>query len=225
MKTTTLPLTQVRKLPTLGLFLFLLLAVAAYYGVKYGLPYFVSYPERKLTSPLLLLPHIGTGFIALVLGPLQFWKGFRQKYLRIHRWTGRIYLSAVAISAAFGLYLAVVNPNLVFSTGITGLALAWIVTGTFAYLTIRRRLVSEHREWMIRNYVVTLGFVSYRIGYEFMHSIGYEETVIMAWLCWAPQLLITEYCLQLSRSGLFNNRNRTKISRTIQSVPKEEAIA
>lgn len=214
--------TQSKKLPFLSLFSFLTLAVVAYYGIKYGLPYFVDYPEGKVISALLLLPHIGTGFIALILGPLQFWKELRQKYLHIHRWIGRIYLSSIAISALLGLYMAIINKNIIFSSGITGLALVWIVTGTLAYLTIRRGLVQEHREWMMRNYVVTLGFVSYRIGYEFMTGIGYKDTVIMAWLCWVPQLLIVDYYLQLNQSKLFRKRSNTLKKTTKSTMPVKD---
>lgn len=192
---------------------FLAFLIVVFFGLKegiHGLRYFAEYPEEKKLSALLLLPHIGFGFIAILLGPLQFWKQLRTQYLPFHRWTGRIYICSVAISACIGLYMAITDHNLVFSTGTTGLAIAWIITGTMAYMTIRKRLIQEHKEWMIRNYVVTFGFVSYRIGHQIMSTMGYEDTVIMAWLCWVPQLLITEYWIQLSHSQLLSKKGKSQ---------------
>ncbi|MEK6478546.1 DUF2306 domain-containing protein [Catalinimonas sp. 4WD22] len=193
---------------------FIAFSIVVFFGLKegiHGLRYFAEYPEEKKLTALLLLPHIGLGFIAILLGPLQFWKQLRTKYLHFHRWLGRIYISSVAISASIGLYMGITHHNLVFSTGTTGLAIAWLITVTMAFITIRKKLVQEHKEWMIRNYVVTFGFVSYRIGRQIMDTMDFEDTVIMAWLCWVPQLLITELLIQLSHSQLFNNKGKSDL--------------
>jgi hypothetical protein len=39
----------------------------------------------------------------------------------------------------------------------------WVTTTTRAYLAIRRSLIDQHKEWMIRNYVVTFAFVTFRV--------------------------------------------------------------
>ncbi len=112
---------------------FTLIAILAYSIITtslHGLRYFIHYPDSATTSQWLLLPHIETGFMALMIGPGQFWQGFRQRYLQVHRWMSRIYLNVVAISSLLGLYMAFTYDNLIVSTGITGLRLAWIVTGT-----------------------------------------------------------------------------------------------
>jgi uncharacterized membrane protein len=195
-------------LPLLGqrIVTWLIIGVLAWFALRTGirgLRYFVNFPVGE-RIPWLLLPHIGTGFIALVVGPWQFWAALRKRYLRLHRWMGRVYVINVAISSFIGLYLAAIHPNIHFRMGIGTLAVGWIVTGTLAYLTIRRGLVQEHREWMILNYVLTWAFVTFRVGNTYMRGLGYDpgEALVFVWLCWVPQLLLTGLLLRLSRSQL-----------------------
>lgn len=174
----------------------------------HGLRYFINNPNQVI-NPYVLLIHIGTGFIALILGPLQFWNGFRNKFLPIHRWMGRIYLTAVGISSIIGLYMGITTTHgIVFGSGMTMLALVWLFTGCMAFLSIKKGKIEEHKNWMIRNYVITFAFVSYRIGTDFMLQWGFQfsDTMIMSWLCWAPQLLIVDFWIQLRTTKLFHKR-------------------
>jgi len=43
------------------------------------------------------------------------------------------------------------------------LAAAWASTTAMAYYAIRRGLVEIHKEWMVRAYVVTFAFVTFRV--------------------------------------------------------------
>src|SRR6266576_3686779 len=42
----------------------------------------------------------------MVLGPLQFVRGLRSKYPQVHRWSGRIFLTASAVVGVTGLTMA-----------------------------------------------------------------------------------------------------------------------
>src|SRR5687767_8280841 len=53
-----------------------------------------------------LLGHIVGGLVALVTGPFQFSQTFRKKYLAVHRWLGRIYLTAILIGVISATYLS-----------------------------------------------------------------------------------------------------------------------
>jgi hypothetical protein len=69
-----------------------------------------------------------------------------------------------------------------------------------AWLAIRRQLFDQHKEWMVRSYVVTTGFVSFRIFQTVLERAGVgttlEQLAIAAWFCWSVPLLITEAVLQ-----------------------------
>ena len=151
-----------------------------------------------------LFLHINAGMLALLTGPLQFWTGLRQRNLTFHRWTGRLYLvgvaagiiGAVGLSATTTFQWGVVN-------GIRALVLAWLVTTTMAYFTIRKRLVALHKEWMIRSYAVTFAFVTFRFLQDYtplsrVRPEGDRDTTI-AWACWVVPLAIVEMVFHVKR--------------------------
>jgi uncharacterized membrane protein len=150
-----------------------------------------------------LIGHISCGLLALVLGPFQFWKSFRNKYLTVHRWSGRIYLTAILIGTISSTSLAwtsAIRVNFAWAFGLQGLAFAWIATASMAYISVMRGRILQHKEWMIRSYVVTFAFVTFRWLNEltFVKNMmpEFEErgpTII--WLSWTIPLLITEIVL------------------------------
>lgn len=152
-----------------------------------------------------LFLHINGGTLALLTGPWQFWTGLRQRNLTIHRWTGRLYLLGVgvAIVGAIGLSLTTTFQFGVVN-GIRGLVIAWFVTTAMAYYTIRKRLIPLHKEWMIRSYIVTFAFVSFRFLQDYtplsrVRPEGDRDTTI-AWACWVVPLAIAEMYFQWKRT-------------------------
>ena len=149
----------------------------------------------------ILLAHITGGTLALLLGPFQFWPWLRHKHLNLHRWLGRVYLLCIVVSViSSGYILTIPESSIGFRTGIGGLALAWIITASLAYIAIRKRQLEQHREWMIRCYVVTFGFVTFRFVWDSMAALEIgtptDRTNAASWLCWALPLLLTETFLQ-----------------------------
>jgi uncharacterized membrane protein len=210
--------TSLLKVPiktTSGLILIYLAYKALDYGIR-GLRHFQDYPDTEI-NPVMLLTHIGTGFIALILGAWQFWDGLRNRFLKVHRLMGMVYFVSVLISGAFGhalgIYRLFFAQQLIFGSGIIGLALAWLFTGIIAYRFIRKRQIEKHKEWMIRNYVITLGFVTFRLGYDWMiqQGISNNDAEIMAWLCWVPQLMVVDYFFQLRNQKTSFKKSDVKI--------------
>jgi Predicted membrane protein (DUF2306) len=52
------------------------------------------------------------------------------------------------------------NPKAYLRIGL--LAFAWITTASMAYISVMRGRILQHKEWMIRSYVVTFAFVTFR---------------------------------------------------------------
>ncbi len=52
-----------------------------------------------------LLPHGLAGACALVLAPLQFSDRLRQRFAKVHRIIGRIYITGVFVLAPLGIYI------------------------------------------------------------------------------------------------------------------------
>lgn len=154
-----------------------------------------------------LMLHVGGGSIALSLGLLQTYLGLSGRTRRLHRWLGYFYLAsgAIATAAAFYLALAMEPVAWIYSSGLIGLGLAWWVTTAIAYACVRRGALLEHRAWMLRSYVVTFGFVTFRAVQLWLVSFGItsEERSydVAAWACWVVPLLLVEPLIR-SRLGI-----------------------
>ena len=183
------------------------LSLAALAGVAFiftaALPYFLSSsygpPEYAPRRGWVLL-HIAGGMVALLTGPVQLWLGLADRGMAWHRRMGVLYMAAVGLGAIAGFYLSVTTTfGAAFGAGLFGLALAWVTTTGMAFLAIRRLLVEQHKEWMIRSYVLTFGFVMFRVVQPALASAGFgigDQLTIAAWGCWTIPLLVTELVLQ-----------------------------
>jgi uncharacterized membrane protein len=187
------------------------LLLAGAFVFPYVFPYYLHYnptvfdefwPRRGW-----LLAHISSGMVALLIGPFQFSRWLRKRFLPLHRVMGRVYLIAVLCGAIAALGLSLTTPDgRAWSVGLQGLILAWLTTSGMAYYAIRQRQIEVHQEWMVRSYVVTFAFVTFRILYDVppMSHLGpiNERSITDIWACWAIPLLATEVILQLRRTRL-----------------------
>jgi hypothetical protein len=180
------------------------LAVAAVFLIGFAFPYLTLDQQRfgiYWTKRGWLLMHIAGGIVALSSGPFVLWLGLNRQRMPLHRTLGIVYMSGIGVSSIAAFYLAFhTTLGWVFGMGLTGLATAWIVTTGLALIAIRRRLIAQHKEWMIRSYVVTFAFVNFRILAGILQATGTgtldEQLAASAWFCWAVPLLITETMLQ-----------------------------
>ena len=118
---------------------------------------------------------------------------------------GKAYLVSILIASMASLNLSI-NKMIItehittFGTGLIGLAIAWISTSAMAFWAARSKNFVQHREWMVKSYVVTFAFVTFRlveklllVGFDMK---GLEVANILAWSCWSIPLLVTEMILQ-----------------------------
>jgi uncharacterized membrane protein len=148
-----------------------------------------------------LYVHIIAGIAALLLGPTQFWLALNRRTAILHRVLGIQYVLAVGTGAVTAYYLAFhTDFGWVFGMGLTAMATAWIVSTTLATIAICRKMVEQHREWMIRSYVVTFGFVTFRVlqaALDIAKVGGIVDRMSAAsWMAWSIPLLIVETILQ-----------------------------
>ena len=153
-----------------------------------------------------LIGHLLGGIAALILGPFQFWTEFRNKYLRLHRLMGKVYLIAILIASFSSVYMAwthAIEIHLAWAVALQTLGLVWFCTIFMAYRAIRKRIIEQHKEWMIRSYVVTFAFVAFRWlnNLPAVIELGSfaERAPTIVWLVWVIPLFITEIILQWNR--------------------------
>jgi hypothetical protein len=102
------------------------------------------------------------------------------------------------------------------------LAFAWIATTGLAVVAICQALIQQHREWMVRSYVVTLSFVFFEATLQILDfaKIGTtaDRMVVASWISWSIPLLIAELFLQgrkmfLARTETVKQPRMTPITR------------
>ena len=117
---------------------------------------------------------------------------------------GRFFLGAVAVGSVGAYHMAVYSSfGWAFGFSLLAMATAWFTTAAMAYYAIRKRKIQIHKEWMVRAYVVTFAFVTFRIlsDYSFMRHLLPESdrALTISWSSWVLPLLVTEVVLQLRR--------------------------
>jgi uncharacterized membrane protein len=136
----------------------------------------------------------------LLCGWSQFLKSSRSKYLKLHRFLGKIYVITVLLSGIAGLYLAFhATGGAIASFGFGILALLWLTTTSIAFIFIQKKQIEKHQHWMIRSYALCFAAVTLRLWIPFFQAVLHFEFVegyrIIAWLCWVPNLLFAEWII------------------------------
>ncbi len=145
----------------------------------------------------LLLVHGPLGAVALCCGPLQFSDTVRRTRPIWHRWTGRIYVAAIAISAPMAAWIGfhfeprTIRIEQLFQAG------GWFVTTLMALVCVLNRNVEWHKRWMMKSYGFCLVFVLSRVPDAFpaLHQNDQQLADLLWGLTFAaliaPDLILT----------------------------------
>lgn len=159
---------------------------------------------------------IGTHFVAggvlLLLGPIQLIGRLRAAWPGLHRWLGRTYVTAAAVTGAGGLgFIAtrgtIGGPVMDIGFGLYGL----LVCGA-AVLTWQRAWTGRmeaHRAWAIRLFALVIGSWLYRMEYGLwfltMGKAGHASDfhgrfdAVMAFAFYLPNLAVAELFIRARR--------------------------
>jgi uncharacterized membrane protein len=149
-----------------------------------------------------LLPHGFAGACALILGPMQFSDRLRQRFARLHRVVGRIYVAGVFIAAPLGAYIQYFEERMgaprSFSFAAATDAALWMATTGIALMFILRGKVQQHRQWMVRSFAVAIVFLEVRVilGVTGWEALGESVAETVVWACVAFSLLFADIVLQ-----------------------------
>jgi uncharacterized membrane protein len=163
-----------------------------------------------------LLPHGLAGACAFLLGPMQFSDRLRQRFLKLHRIAGRVYIACTFIAAPLGVYIQHANEPLGFARSFTIETMfqggMWMLTTGIALAFILRGKVQQHRQWMTRSFGTgPLIFLEVRVigGLTGWENLGPHVNEIIVWACTGSSILIADLVLQAQE--LYRSRsNRTK---------------
>jgi uncharacterized membrane protein YozB (DUF420 family) len=152
--------------------------------------------------------HVLVSALILVIGFFQV-SNIGRKWIRVHRWLGRVYVSGILMFAApGGLVMSLFinrGPWVLYSFLIQ--AGLWFV---FTLLALRRILVRDiiaHREWMWRSFALACAAITLRIYiyiFSFFTDLSQPGAYAMiAWASWVGNIVVVEALIWRSRETRF----------------------
>ncbi|HMI97193.1 MAG TPA: DUF2306 domain-containing protein [Micropepsaceae bacterium] len=155
------------------------------------------------TLGLWLLVHGVAGGSALILAPMQFSDRLRARFTKLHRVSGRIYVTGALILAPMGAYIQYMDERLglgprSFTVETIIQASLLIITTAIGLAFAMKRMIPQHRQWMTRSYAAALTFFEIRL---ILGVMGWDndpvivETVV--WSCTASAILLGDIANQI----------------------------
>lgn len=166
------------------------------------------FDSQFAAHPFLTWGHVIPGAVFLAFAPLQFWGRLRNRYRRLHRWSGRVLLCAILVSTAPALYFGLGAP---FGGWLEALAIATVATLLItavgrAFVAIRRGHVALHREWMLRAFALAIGIATVRVVGAVLDvalaPLGIRAAtglVVSLWLGWGVTVGAAELWIRYTR--------------------------
>jgi len=111
--------------------------------------------------------HILAAITAMGAGPLQLVPWIRARAPAVHRWTGRVFITAAVVGALGGVYLTWARPkgHLIQAFNISLNAVLILAFATLALRFAMQRKIAIHRRWALRLLLVVNGPLFLRIAY------------------------------------------------------------
>lgn len=160
--------------------------------------------------------HLATAVAPLILGPFQFWSWFRNRYIKLHRTLGKVYITGSLLGGITAFILGITIPYEGSIVPLVFLSLLWLFMTIAAWVTIRNKNIKAHRLFMIRSYTLALTFIFLRILSDLVYKnnlfffIKNDEIkdTTYEWLSWVLPLLIVE--LFISWIPLLNQKKNNR---------------
>ena len=174
-----------------------------------------------------LLPHGIAGACAILLGPLQFSDRLRQRFTKLHRVVGRIYITGALVLAPLGAYIQYFNErnggprSFTIAAGVDAALL--MVTTLIAFAFILNGKVQQHRQWMTRSFGTgPLIFLEVRVilGLTGVGQYGPAAVETVVWICTASSIFVADIVLQVQE--LLSAR--PKVAKAQSAMPVLETV-
>ena len=159
--------------------------------------------------------HFAAGGIILALGCIQFVGSIRSRYPAVHRWIGRVYVTAALLAGIGGLTFIAAKGTIGGTTMDVGFGIYGVLTAMAAIQTYRHaraRRLEVHRAWAMRLFALAIGSWLYRMEYGFWFLLadgaGHVKDFsgpfdrFMAFFFYIPNLLVVEALIRAPRSSM-----------------------
>jgi hypothetical protein len=149
--------------------------------------------------------HFLAGGVILILGCIQLISRVRTRWPALHRWLGRIYVSAALLAGLGGLTFILVVGTIggrIMDVGFGLYGALMVLAAVQTYRYARARSLELHRAWALRLFALAIGSWLYRMDYGFWlllgggrghtHDFHGPFDHVMAFFFYLPNLLIVE---------------------------------
>ncbi len=154
---------------------------SAYFYYTDAIPYLFGYRSDRFGNTFFhyqfwFVAHIVGATCSLFLGPIQFAKSLRIKYIKSHRMAGKIYVFGSLLAGVAAIPISLNYDCIACRYSLVILAVLFLLTTALAWYAILQRNIVAHQQFMVRSYTCALAFVFVRL-----HSVlplGFLFTVI-----------------------------------------------
>lgn len=182
---------------------FVLCLVYGVFAVTAGLGLVEAEKPRAIEHAFVV--HALAGGIALIAGALQFNAAIRARLQRVHRVSGRIYVGSVVLASLSGMVSAAAfEVGLLAKLSFALLGALWLASTLVGFRMILRKRQSQHRNWMIRSFALSLFFVSFSFWVPAVESfvlVGEAGYAVAVTLSWMVNLLVAEVLILRRKQG------------------------
>lgn len=177
-----------------------LIVLSAAFYFENAVVYLFGYRNARFAgNEFWFIAHILGAACSLFLGPIQFWKSIRTKYIRYHRLAGKIYIFGSLIAGVAALRLSLIFGCVGCRFSLFPLSILFILTTALAWYAITQKNITAHKQFMVRSYTCALAFVFVRlyqvIPMEFLFGVIDDPTVkrvVIEWMFSILPLIIVE---------------------------------
>jgi hypothetical protein len=172
------------------------------------------YTEGENTATAGIGAHFIAGGVILILGCVQLVSGIRERMPKVHRVTGRIYVTAAIVTSIGGLFFVVAKGTIGGWVMDLGFALYGTLMFICAVMTIKLAMAKQfeqHRIWALRLFALAIGSWLYRMDYGFWYLLadnaGHNDTFtgpfdyFMDFFFFIPNLLVVELIVRAPKNA------------------------
>lgn len=148
--------------------------------------------------------HIFSSTLVLLAGFTQFSRTILQKWPKLHRSMGYVYIVTLLFISGPGAWVMAFHANggIPARASFVLLTFLWYVFTITATVYVYRRRWNEHGNFMLRSYALTFSAITLRlyafgIDYFQIHIKPAEAYITIAWLSWVPNLLLAELFIRM----------------------------
>ena len=183
---------------------FIGMSVSSVFVALLSYRYLIPAAQRTLPPDILanlfarpfLYIHAGCAATALIVGPFQFSRSLRRRYLNVHRILGRLYVLSCLVGGLAAMPIALASTaGPIVQSGLFVLAIFWLVINSNGWRLAVAGRIAEHKAWMVRSFALTFAAVTLRLTIVMLPRLGVSFMTayrLSAWSAWVPNLLLVE---------------------------------